>query len=279
MPLSIPTLLRAPWRAFVGATAALALGGAGQLHAEELKLGGTGAALGTMQLLADAYVEGHPDVKIVILPSMGSGGAIKAVMAGAIQLGLSSRPLTEAEVKGGAAEIEYGRTPLVFATSVANKTVGVSTQDLVDIYAARTERWPDGTRIRLVLRPLGDVDSEFVKSLSPAMREATSAAERRKGLSFAVTDQDAATSIENVPGALGPSTLALILSERRQIKALKLNGIVPDTKSIADGTYPLQKRLSFITGPKTDAAARAFVGFVRSASGRAILERTGHWVK
>ena len=257
----------------------LALCGAASVQAEEIKIGGTGAALGTMQMMADAYTRNHPGAKITLMPSLGSGGGIKAVLSGAIQIGLSARPLTEAEVKLGVVEIEYGRTPLVFATAAKNKTVSLTTQELVDIYAARTVNWADGAKLRVVMRPIGDSDSELIKTLSPALREAVSGAEQRAGMSISVTDQEAANSIEKIPGALGPLTLALILSEKRQFRALNLNGIVPNVKSIADGSYPLQKQLTLVTGPKTSPEAQAFVAFVRSEAGRKILSQTGHWVK
>ena len=277
MPKSIPRRLRATWHGILGATAVFVLCGAASVHAEDVKIGGTGAALGTMRLLAEAYVKSHPSTKITVFPSLGSSGGIKAVLSGAIQLGLSSRPLTEAEVKAGAVGIEYGRTPFVFATSMATKTNDLTTQDLVDIYAGKTEQWLDGTKIRLVLRPIGDSDSDLIKNISPAMREATRAAEQRRGMSFTVSDQDTANNIENIPGALGPSTLALLLSEKRHVKVLTFNGIAPDAKSLADGSYPLYKQLLLITSPRTSPAAHAFVAFVRSAAGREILVQTGHW--
>jgi len=94
-----------------------------------------------------------------------------------------------------------------------------------------------------------------------------------------VTDQDTASSIEKVPGALGPSTLALMLSEERALKALTLDGVVPSAENIANGRYPLFKQLLIVTGPKTPPEAQAFVSFVRSGAGREILAQTGHWVK
>lgn len=247
--------------------------------AQELRIGGTGAALGTVQLLAQAYTKTAPGAKLTVLPSMGSGGGIKAVLAGAVQLAVSSRPLTESEVKAGAVEFEYGRTPLVFATGPKNAAVDLSTQNLIDIYAGKTEQWPDGSKIRLVLRPIGDGDSELIANIAPAMREAKNLAEQRKGMAFSVTDQDAADNIETIPGAVGPSSLAQIITEKRQLKALSLNGVAPDAKALADGSYPLQKPLSIVSSPKSPAAAQAFVAFVRSAAGREILLQTGHWVK
>jgi phosphate transport system substrate-binding protein len=266
-------------RGFVSATALLVVCGATNVRAEELKIGGTGAALATMQLMAQAYAKSHPETKITVLPSLGSGGGIKAVLSGAIQLAVSSRPLTDAEGRLGAVAVPYGRTPFVFATSTRTAVSSLTTRELVDIYAGRTDQWKDGQKIRLVLRPVGDTDSEMIKSISPEMREAKTAAEQRKGLPFAVTDQEAADAIEKLPGALGPSTLTQILSERRQLKALRLNAIEPNAKSIADGSYPLHKELSLVTGPKSPSSVQQFVAFVQSAAGREILQQTGHWVK
>ena len=68
--------------------------------AETLRIGGTGAALGPMARLGDAFQDLHPDTTIEILPSLGSGGGIKATMAGAIDIGLSSRDLNQTGFTG-----------------------------------------------------------------------------------------------------------------------------------------------------------------------------------
>lgn len=251
---------------------------ASNVRAEDLKIGGTGAALGTMRLMAQAYAK-TSDATITVLPSMGSGGGIKALLAGAVQVGVSSRPLSEAESKAGAVAVEYGRSPFVFATSAAAKATGLTTQDLVNLYAGSVDVWPDGSKTRLVLRPIGDSDSEMIKNISPAMREAKTAAEQRVGMIFTITDQETASAIEKIPGAVGPATLALLLSEKRALKALAWNGVVPSASSIADGSYPLYKQMLIVTGPKATPEAHNFVAFVRSAAGREILQQTGHWVK
>jgi phosphate transport system substrate-binding protein len=266
-------------RRALAACAAFALTGAFAAQAAEIKIGGTGAALGTMQVAAKAFAAGHPETKFTVLPSLGSGGGIKALLAGAVELAVSSRPLSEAEIRAGAVGVEYGRTPFVFATAATNRATGITTQNLVDFYAGTLDQWPDGTKLRLVLRPIGDSDSETIKNMSAAMREAKSAAEQRKGMVFTVTDQDTANGIESIAGALGPSTLALILSEKRPLKALALDGVVPSPQSLANGSYPLARSLWIVTGPKTPAEGQAFIGFLRSPEGRELLRQTGHWVK
>ena len=248
-------------------------------HAEEIMISGTGGGLATMQLLATAYAKTQPGDKITVLPSLGSSGGIKAVLSGKIQLAVSARPLKDTEIKAGAVEYEFGRTPFVFATAKTNKTVSVTLDELVSMYAGKTERWPDGTLIRLVLRPLGDSDSEMIKSMSEAMRKAKIEAEQRKGMAFAVTDQEAADNLEKIPGSLGPSTLAQILTEDRKLKALQLNKVEPSPQSIANGSYPYYKQMFFVTISPAPSATKQFVAFVKSAPGREILVRNGYWVQ
>lgn len=248
------------------------------LQAEELKIGGTGAGLGTMRVLGDAFSKAYPGTSVSVLPSMGTSGGLKAVAAGAIDIAVSARPLGEAETKARLAAFEYGSTALVFATQSASTVSNVATQELVDIYSGKLGHWPDGTKVRLILRPAGDADSEAIKGLSSQMRAAVVAAEARKGMLLAVTDQETAESLEQIPGGLGLSSLALILSERRAIKTLSLDGVAPTIKNVADGKYPFVRRLYVVTkAEQTDAMK--FVAFVQSREGREILIRTGHWIR
>ncbi|OGA33924.1 MAG: hypothetical protein A3G80_00255 [Betaproteobacteria bacterium RIFCSPLOWO2_12_FULL_62_13b] len=257
---------------------ALLLGYSGGAAAEEFKLGGSGAALGTMQRLAEEFTAGNPDIRITSVPSLGSGGGIKAVVAGAIGLAVTSRPLNEGERKLGAVEMEYARTPFVFAVSTQSKVTAMTSGELADIYAGRRVTWADGSPVRIVLRPASDVDTEMVRNISPEIRSGLAAAEARPGVRFSVNDQDAANDLERIPGAIGPSSLALIVSERRALRALKLDGREPTPTNAASGAYPYYKRLFLVTGAKRSAAVERFVAFVRSPAGRKILAGNGQWI-
>ena len=250
-----------------------------QAQTNHFKIGGTGSALATMRLLADAYVGEYPETKITVLPSLGSGGGIKAVLSGAIEIALSARALKEHEDQAGAIAVEYARTPFVFATQARNTATGLNEPELIGMLSGENDLWPDGSRVRLILRPKGDSTSKIVKRISPAVQKAMTAAERRKGMPFAVTDQDAADKIETTPGALGTSTLAQITSEQRQIKALAWNGVEPTAGALAEGRYPFYKQLYFVTDAETPPAAQGFLDYLRSQTGREILEANGHWVQ
>jgi phosphate transport system substrate-binding protein len=262
---------------------ALLLAGAAALHAgaatagEEIRIGGTGNALGTMTLLAAEYGKRNPEWKVTVWPSVGSSGAIKAVPKGALDIGLSSRPLTDEEGKLGITAFEYARTPLVFAVSTWTPVAAITLDQVAAIYAARLVQWPGGTPIRPVLRQVGDDNTRQVKQMSAAIDKALSAAEQLPGLPFATNDQEAADKIESIPGAMGVTTLCLILSEGRPLRALAVDGVEPTAGNGAAGRYPHVKHFYLVTRAAMPAAVTRFIAFVQSASGREILARTGHW--
>jgi phosphate transport system substrate-binding protein len=117
----------------------------------------------------------------------------------------------------------------------------------------------------------------MVKNISPEIRRGLAAAEARPGVRFSVNDQDAANDLENIPGAIGPVSVALIVSEHRALRALKLDGREPTTINAASGAYPYHKRLFLVTGAKRSAAVERFVAFVQSPAGRKILASNGQW--
>ena len=243
--------------------------------AETLRISGTGGAIATIRLLGEAFRKIHPDMQVDIVPGMGSSGAIKAVLAGRLDIGLCGRPATAEERAQGAVDMRYARTPFVFGVHRTVKKTGLTMASVVEIYAGKRNRWEDGVRVRLVLRPPSDSDIPALKKMSPEMNAAVESALRREGMIVAQTDQDAADVIENTPGAIGATTLALVLSENRAIRVLALNGIAPSVRAIVDGSYPYTKTFCMVTRNNPSAAVRRFLDFVRSPEAAAILTKNG----
>lgn len=243
--------------------------------ADVVRIGGAGSGLGPLKILAAAFEKSHPGTTIKILPSLGSAGGIKALLHGAIDLAISGRALKTEEQKDGAAAVECARTPFVFVAHQNVTKTDVTTRELEMIYNGQTTTWPDGSRIRLILRPAGDTDTGIVKAISKGMEQAVNTANARQHMIVAVTDQEAADAVAKIPGALGGSTLAQVATEVRPLRVLTLNGIAPTLATLDNGRYPLSKQLYLVTAPNTPAVALQFVQFVRSAQGRTLLAKTG----
>lgn len=251
---------------------------AAPVQATEIKIGGTGNALGAMRLLGEAYSRQHPGVKVNVLNSIGSSGALLAIPKGAIDIGLISRAPTDEERAKGIVATEYARTLTVLAVSTKSKVTAITRAQIADLYAGRLVQWPDGTAIRPVLRQPGDDNTRQLRALSPEIESALAIADKRPGMAFAVIDQEAADKMESIPGAIGVTTLGLILSEKRQLRALTLDGVEPVVRNGVNGSYPIVKQFYMLTSPAPSETVQQFMAFVRSPAGRDILAKTGHWM-
>ncbi|WP_137223666.1 PstS family phosphate ABC transporter substrate-binding protein [Shewanella sp. MEBiC00475] len=246
--------------------------------AENIIIGGTGNALGTMQILAKAYHERNPDIHITVLPSIGSSGAIKAVPRGKIDIGLSTRRFKTTEFTAEASVTEYARTPTVIAVSNNLDVTDISIDELVDIYNGEQTVWSNGDLVRPIIRQHDDDNTKQLEQLSPELKNAIDFAEKRTGLLFASTDQETVEKIEQTPGSFGVTTLALILSEKRSIHALKLNGVKPTAKTCIVGSYPIIKHFYFILPKNIPGYVADFISFVNSPIGKEILESNGNYI-
>jgi phosphate transport system substrate-binding protein len=242
----------------------------------EFRIGGSGTDLGTMKLVAKEFMQSYSGVRVVVLSSLGSSGAVKAVVAGKLDLGLASRALKKREQNLGVRAIHYARTPLIFAVAKDNPISSVTVKQLVAFYSGDLRHWDNGADVRIVLRPQSDSDTLLLRSKIPELSAPIDTAYKRRGVPVAATDQDIADLLSSVPGALGTSTLALVSSEQRPIKSLSLNGVFPTPATIADGSYPLAKALYFIAGDNISPTARLFLKYMASAKAVQILKETGH---
>jgi phosphate transport system substrate-binding protein len=251
---------------------------AGLAGAESFRIGGTGAALGTMRVLGEEFRKTRPGLEVEVLPSLGSPGGIRAVLGGAIEIGVSARPLKPEELAAGAVQTPVGTTPFVFAVAAASKVTALSSADLVDIYAGTKTRWPDGSPVRLMLRSPSGAEIALIYSISPQMKEAHVLAEKRPGLLTTATDQENAEALESIPGAIGVISFAQLVSEKRSLQALQIDGVAPSPAALREGSYRLSVPLYFVTGARPSPRAREFIAFTRSAAGAALLSRNGYLV-
>lgn len=265
----------------------------------KVTIGGAGPLIGTMELLAEAYNKVHGAGKVEAVPrdektnkvvSMTSQGGIKAAIGGTFKgggfIGFSSDRLTEEQRKQGGQSIEVARVALVFVVAEKMAPVdGLTTQQVIDIYSRKTREWRPGLPIRLVRRPLAESDNFILMENIPQLRPLITAlldpnSEAGRGLPLANDAQENATYIEQYeqhPGAFGTSSTNMLITEKRALKPLKLDGREPSAVNILNNTYPLQKPVLLVTGKVVTPEMRSFINFVEtSKASRDIFTQTGH---
>ncbi len=145
-----------------------------------LRIGSTSGALGSTKLLADAFMRSHPEIENEVLPSIGSGGGIRALRAGAIDIALSSRSRMAKEHSGddgGIIEVGYAETPLTFATALQASVNNITPPEAAATYTQQIRTWPNGQPGQPILRPQSESDIPILRGLSKEMDRAPKAVE------------------------------------------------------------------------------------------------------
>lgn len=242
--------------------------------AESLRIGGSSTALGTMRELAQELPNTNGEVQI--LSNLSSSGGIKALLAGVVDIAVSSRPLKQEEAAQGLKAIAYGTTAFVFVAAPGTEVDNLNLPDLAAIYDGRVQSWRDGQRIRLVLNPPKDSDNDLIRAMSPELQIAIDHALSVEGMVFQPTDSAMADTVEHSPGGLGTSSLPLVLADHPSLKVLSLGGVVPNVDTVADKRYPYAKTFYLVVRRDAGGMVGRFVELVCSEQGRKVLVRFGY---
>ena len=242
--------------------------------AEALRLGGTGGATGMLQYIAP-LASREFGTAVEVVPSLGSSGAIRAVADGVIDIAVSGRKLKATEVAKGLKVRLMTRTPYVLVSSRFADD-GLKSSEIAKIYSDHDAKWSDGARVRIILRPKSDSDTAHLGQLFPAMSAAIANARSRPDVPIAATDQDNAAMAERMPGSLTGATLTQIMTEKRRLRRIPIDGIEPTFENFEKGAYPFGKSFYVVTTAKPKDAVEKFVAFLRSPSGYQALRHTGN---
>lgn len=265
-------------RLLAGATAGLGVAGVGGAAARaedaNIKIGGTGGALGVLRELSDAIQAGGHAMRLEIVPSLGSSGGIRALIAGAIDAAVSGRELTSAEASRGIHAVPLGDTPFCFVTSYSAGG-NLSRSDIKRVYAGEMRNWPDGTPVRVILRPESDSAAIVLVQHLPELAPVLAAARRAQFMPVAPTDQDNADAATQTPGSFATMGLAQLNADRLQLRALSYEGVAPSIQNLEAGAYPFGQRIYLVVRQPMPSAVQAFVSILQSTDSMRVLRDAG----
>jgi len=247
----------------------------GVAHAQTLRVGGTGAAVGMMNALGEAFAAASPGVHLEVMPSLGSSGGIAAVRDGALDFSISSRELRPEEVAASLRATHFATSPFGLASS--NPAPGnLKSPEVAAFYANVMSTWPDRTPVRVILRPRSESDATLLGKTFPGMVAAIAAMQEHRDIPVAATDQDNVRMAERIDGSLIATSLTQVLMEKSHLQFVSIDGVSPSLENMALGSYPHGKKFFFVVSARHNPTLGRFMDFLRSAEGERILRQTGN---
>lgn len=81
------------------------------------------------------------------------------------------------------------------------------------------------------------------------------------------------TSVSGNPDAIGYISLG---SLNETVKALEIDGVAASVENIKNGSYKIARPFNIATGAEVSEAAQAFIDYILSAEGQAVIEENGY---
>ncbi len=235
----------------------------------------------TVGPIADAYVEAfkkmHPDVTITVNKS-GSGNGAAAMVDSRCDIANMSRFMKAQEFKDAVAK---GVMPVAHAIAMdgvcvivnpSNPIGALTTAQVRDIYTGKVTNWKElggaDQKIVVVSRDTSSGTYETFESLVMAKQKMAS------GVQYVASNPEAHATVKSTAGAVAYVGLGFV---DKDVKALKMDGVMPSRKTIAKGEYPVSRPLFMFTNgyPKLGSIIHALVTFHLTAKGQDIIDAKG----
>lgn len=222
--------------------------------------------------MIDEFTALNPDVTINYTGT-GSSAGISDSLAGANDIGASSRELKDEEVQGGLKEVTFAYDGIAIAVNPANPIEDITTEDLAKIFSGEITNWSQ----------VGGNDADIVVVSREGASGTRSAFEELIKLEDAGGLTENATVVEgngnvqtNVAGnanAIGYVSFSYI---DQTVKSINVNGVEGTPETAKSGEYSLSRPFLFVyMDDKATDIVKAFLDFSVSDDGQAFVEEHG----
>ncbi len=211
-----------------------------------------------MAVLEETFEEVNPDVN-VNYSGTGSGAGIEAVLAGTVDIGLSSRALKDEEKAEGAVENIVALDGVAVVVNPDNDVEDLTVEQIAQIFTGEITNWSELGGEDLEIAVLGREDGSGTRS---AFEEIVGVENCVYKNEYGSTG-DVIGNVASNPNAIGYASLSAVDDT---VKAVKVNGVAPSEDTVKDGTYEIQRPFVMVTkeGTELSEAAQAFLDYAMS---------------
>lgn len=221
--------------------------------------------------LAESFMIKYPGVTVTV-EFTGSSTGIKSTLSGSVNIGNSSRSLTETEKSSGAVENIVAIDGIAIITDAANTVTSLTKKQLVGIYTGAIRNWNE----------VGGSDEAIVvvgREAGSGTREAFEKLLEVKDICAYANELNSVGAVKarvvTTPGAVGYVSLDVLDDT---VQTLSVDGIEPTQENIRSGSYQLSRPFVMATKGEVSAqsdAVREMFAYLKSEEGRNLIRAAG----
>jgi len=250
----------------------LALVGCGKELSGTITEAGSTTVQPLAELLADEYMQKHPDVQVTI----GGGGTaqgITSVNTGLVDIGAASRELKADDPQ--LVKHLLARDGIAIITSPDNPVDGLTKDEIRQIFGGIIKNWSavggPNAAIRVIVREEGSgtraaFEEMVMAKPEPAVQITSTALQQN-------TNVGVKTYVAGNEYAIGFISFGYI---DNTVKALAIDGVEATEENAKNGIYPIVRPLYFLTKEAPTGLVKQFIDFCLSAEGQATVAEEGY---
>jgi phosphate transport system substrate-binding protein len=245
--------------------------------AETLQIEGSTTVGPIADAFAEVFMRTYPDLEITVKKT-GSGDGAAALVDGRCDIATMSRFMKDKEFKKAVENNVFPVAHVVAMDGVcvvvhpSNPVKELSSSQVRDIYMGKITNWKDvgGPDLPIVVisRDTSSGTYETFHNLVMKKQEMAGSVE------YVNSNPQAHARVKTTRGGIGYVGLGFLDAN---VRALKIDGIMPSRETIANGIYPVARPLYMFTNgyPKLGSMTHKFCIFYLSETGQEIIEAKG----
>jgi phosphate transport system substrate-binding protein len=221
------------------------------------------------EVLAEKFMEKNPGVQINVQGG-GSSQGVEAAISGVADIGAASRELKDEEKAKNLVVTTLANDGIAIVIHPANRVNDLRQEEVKNIYLGNITNWKN---VGGEDEPIAVVCREDGSGTRGAFEELVMNGEEISDKAIIQNSNGALrTTVVGDKNAIGFLSLAHI---NKEVKAVNIEGAAATVENIKNGTYKIYRPLNYVTKTAPRGLAKAYIDFVLSDEGQAIVVEEG----